>query len=295
MSTTHHHDAPPLDGIDERESYARRRVPRAVVALAIVAAVGAAAMVVRTIRETGDQADTAHAVPASSPLPLSALLNGQPSDADGSVTYLHIRTWDIADATRDVLATYDEQLWWHPDGSALAKRCLVIEPATMNRLANQPAASCPPGHRAEPGQWVPRLAGPPSTDRETLRRQLDAYDTGDGPEHVVRAVAALCREHLLDPRQRSAALSVLADVPGLKWHGLTQDRVGRQGAAVTLDTGDPAAGMVRDILLIDPASGHLLGYEQIAMTPPPGSHLKPESVVKMIVYLEGQWAAALPQ
>jgi hypothetical protein len=229
---------------------------------------------------------------------LIAHLHATAPDPAGSVTYLHYRTWSIDDIVRDrqELATYDHQLWWHRDGIALITRCQRVEPAGTVALTNlaPDTGPCPGTRRLGPGGYRPVVAAPLSTDPAVLRHELTAYDKSSGEQHIVRAVAAAHREHLLDSRQRAAILHVLTQLSTLRFYGKTVDRMGREGVAFGLISGDQADGLVRELLIFDPDTSVLLGYEQIAASSPPGSPIPAETVTAFTVYLDAHLVAAIP-
>jgi hypothetical protein len=89
--------------------------------------------------------------------------------------------------------------------------------------------------------------------------QPDVYhDTGA----VFLAIHELRNEHLLSGDVQAGLLSLLAERPDVVSLGRTTDRAGREAVAVATDSS--ASGWpVRFVLLLDPADGQLLGYEQV--------------------------------
>lgn len=111
------------------------------------------------------------------------------------------------------------------------------------------------------------VPGPVPTDPAALAAALDAaYPPVDtrtrhhvtGTAARLRAVADLAAWHYTNRAARRAVLLVLADVAGLTYRGGV---TGYPGAiAVSAD-----AGPWRDLLVIDPASGVVLAYEQVLL------------------------------
>jgi hypothetical protein len=101
---------------------------------------------------------------------------------------------------------------------------------------------------------------------------------------------------------RAQVLRVLADLPGIAYTGRARDRGGRTGEAFSLDF-DAMTGPVRDTIIVDPASGTLLGYERtlLSLTNPnyfdemvPGAvplKVRTPAVVDYTVFLEWELRA----
>jgi hypothetical protein len=75
------------------------------------------------------------------------------------------------------------------------------------------------------------------------------------------ATSELAHHVVLPPAVRAALWRVLADLPGIAYTGRVADRAGRTGEAFSLDF-NAQTGPVRDTLIVNPATGELLGYER---------------------------------
>lgn len=79
---------------------------------------------------------------------------------------------------------------------------------------------------------------------------------------MFQLIGAEFREVLTTPAQRSALLAAAARVPGIELIGDVTDRAGRRGVAVAVYD---AARRARLQLIVDPASGQLLGEEEVVL------------------------------
>lgn len=154
--------------------------------------------------------------------------------------------------------------WFTDDGAAtLITTVYPPTPGTTNPRKGKPAAV----HRADelPGEFHTSFPGPPSPDPATLRTQLaDLQPPQVGPQAILRATAALAREYHLPCPVRAALLHQLATTTPT-WRGEVADRLGRPGAAISID--DPA-GIERDTLIIDPTIGTILAYHELILRNP---------------------------
>lgn len=89
-------------------------------------------------------------------------------------------------------------------------------------------------------------------------------------------------------------LQVLQALSTLRFYGKAVDRFGRPGVAFGLVTGDQGTGVVRDLLIFDPDTGVLLGYEQTAKTAAPGTPIPADTVTAFTAYLDAHMVAAVP-
>jgi len=123
-------------------------------------------------------------------------------------------------------------------------------------------ATAAPVGTATDEQVIPANQTPaPPTDPTHLPTYLDSLagartDTAG----LFRAVRDLAITWSLDPALRCGVLTVLANAPGITAAGETTDRFQRVGQAFTVDS-DISGLPTRYVLVLDPASGNLLGYE----------------------------------
>ncbi|WP_326556459.1 CU044_5270 family protein [Micromonospora sp. NBC_01796] len=214
----------------------------------------------------------------------------------GRYTYQHSQTWSIEDTGSDpdranAVIAQDERLWWAEDGSG-REEITALPPQAGNTDAAQWLDGPPPGSDANlartdyrPGEMA-LVVDDPATDPAVLTRQLSAHEPfSNGPQAVIRAVADLYRFHEMSPALRAAVLNVLTETNGLVYRGRVVDRAGRTGVAVSVDSD---AGATRDLAVLDPDTGTLLSYEQVALISPPRSAVRAPAVISYVLYLAHQ-------
>lgn len=111
-------------------------------------------------------------------------------------------------------------------------------------------------------QFRPLSPAPPAPTTDAMRTLLttatgvtDTLDAGD----ALVGVRTLQGEWTLDDAQQSALLDVVADAPGLRVLGTTEDRVGREVVGLA---GIPSASENTDVtLLLSTATGRIVGFE----------------------------------
>jgi len=103
-----------------------------------------------------------------------------------------------------------------------------------------------------------------------LRRRGDPAAATDAPKDVdpwlFQAAGSLLGAPV-SPEVRSAALRLLADLPGVTNAGQVTDPLGRTGTAVAMTGTDPLSGTVQRQLVIEPATGRLLASQTIVERP----------------------------
>lgn len=62
-------------------------------------------------------------------------------------------------------------------------------------------------------------------------------------------------------RETAAVVRMLADADGLRSAGVVTDRLGRRGQAYVYDGPDGATNSTRQMVILDPRTGELLGLE----------------------------------
>lgn len=213
----------------------------------------------------------------------------------GRYTYLHLQSWSLDTTSADpevanAVVARDERLWWAADRSG-RERVVVLppQPADAERAAwlDELPADAPERWRTDyrPGELAV-VVDDPAADPALLAGQLSAHEPFDnGPQAVIRAVASLYRYHEMSPAVRAAALRVLGDTKGLVYRGSVVDRAGRTGVAVSVDS---AVGATRDMAVLDPDTGALLSYEQVALISPPRSAVRAPAVISYVLYLAHQ-------
>ena len=121
-----------------------------------------------------------------------------------------------------------------------------------------------------PGKLPTTLAVPLNardSDPGILAHKIhQGHPSASGAQLTVRTVADIYGWQLPARDQRAALARVLCDdARALIWRGAAVDRQGRPGVAVSIDSN---RGAIRDLLLLDPATGGVLAYEQVALRNP---------------------------
>jgi hypothetical protein len=206
---------------------------------------------------------------------------------------IRTQVWPAPDHARGpgVIAV-DDQLCWTPNHDG-RRRITVLPPQPPGQLRAVGTGALNPAdasiERFISGQIL-YLADVPVTDEAILAGQLSSYQPADHqPSTPLQAVADMHRYHILDPAQRAAILSVLANSPGISFRGTVTDRDGRTGAAYTADaTHDD--GPIRDIAVIDEQTGRLLSYERVALL---ADGRRAPTVLSYVLYLAEDWTDQL--
>ncbi|MFI8165942.1 CU044_5270 family protein [Streptomyces sp. NPDC085931] len=218
----------------------------------------------------------------SAPVPLDRLAEraaaaaGTP-DAPRLRKGTHVRSWSLGMSDDGPPVTLPEErlVRWRPDGSHTE---LVV--ATDPRHPARPVLSDADGtprlvgdgrvllDRTYPPSWSdapPQSPPPRRTDR--LRAYLAEAQYTAAPlttPQLLDAVATLLDHWTLGARESAALARLLADAEGLRPAGRVTDRLGRRGQAYVTDT--PG---VRHMLIMDPATGAVLGLESTLTAPDP--------------------------
>ncbi|MGK5672170.1 hypothetical protein ACSNOB_04910 [Micromonospora sp. URMC 106] len=103
-------------------------------------------------------------------------------------------------------------------------------------------------------------------------------------------VAELAGVRLLNPAQRAAALRLLADLPGITAAGTVTDRAGRPGEAFAI-LSDAHGLPAQYTVIVDVATGALLGYEQMLTTAAGKLNVTIPAVISYRSYLAAEYAA----
>ncbi|MFF7162146.1 CU044_5270 family protein [Streptomyces sp. NPDC008086] len=206
----------------------------------------------------------------STPVPLRTLAErAGAAAADGAPKLrkgTHVQTWSMGMSDDKPPITLPEEriVRWHADDSHTE---IVV--ATDPRHPGRPVLGgdgelVADGHvlsrQTYPPSWSDAPPqSPPPTDLGRLRAYLQeaeysrtALNTGE----LLHAVATLLDTWTLGARESAALAQLLADTEGLRPAGQVTDRLGRRGQAYVYDgTGS------RQMLIMDPATGDVLGLE----------------------------------
>ncbi|MEU9122426.1 CU044_5270 family protein [Streptomyces sp. NPDC048506] len=228
---------------------------------------------------------------AAPPLSLDALARSAEARArtagaaDGPHRGSHLQSWYMSmesgpDAAPPVTVPEERITRWNADGSGSE---LVV--ATDPRHPGRPVIhddhgrwrtvsdgkvlhrkSYPAGSAAQHGGLTARTK--PPTDPEALRAHLaQLYGGADGTSttpQLLLALSSFRQEWTPGPRETAAIVRMLADADGLRPAGTVIDRLGRRGQAYVYDDPDGpdgASDATRQMVILDPRSGQLLGLE----------------------------------
>ncbi|MFE2161367.1 CU044_5270 family protein [Streptomyces lydicus] len=145
----------------------------------------------------------------------------------------------------------------------------------------------PAGSEARHGGLSARTA--PPTDPAALRDHLALLYGGAGgistTPQLLEALSAFRQEWTPGPRETAAMVRLLAEADGLRPAGAVTDRLGRRGQAYVHDGSDDphgtggAANGTRQMVILDPRSGELLGSEVTFTEARPGFGIKAGEVL----------------
>jgi hypothetical protein len=203
-------------------------------------------------------------MPVNPPDPVTLL--GQISTAaersglrgSGDYEYIHIQGWSLTrpefmNRGRWSLDPYDSQVWRRVSDNS--GRSIFRTPDMATRSDDEAAATYGPGE-------LPTF--PLATDPDALRLQLtDTTITSNAGRYSPMGVVAVLAEHrVLPPAVRATLWQIVAELPGISYAGQVTDRAGRTGEGFSMPY-DALAGPARDTLILDPATGELLGFERV--------------------------------
>ncbi|WP_438488195.1 CU044_5270 family protein [Streptomyces sp. S186] len=209
---------------------------------------------------------------------------------DGPRRGSHLQSWSLSvgtgpDAASPVTVPEERVTRWNADGSGSE---LVV--ATDPRHPGRPVvhddggrwrtvsdgrvlhrATYPAGSGGARGGLAARTE--PPTDPRALRALLvSRYGASGGNDpaavpQLLTALSSFRQEWTPGPRETAAIVRMLADTRGLRPAGAVTDRLGRRGQAFVHDGPDGALDATRQMVILDPRTGQLLGTE-ITFTKP---------------------------
>lgn len=228
-----------------------------------------------------------------------------PARPSGTVEHLRSANWFLNSAisrgnTTSVVSPEEWESWrTDDDGGRLVKRSLPpIFQSGADRQAwlrlggrvepRQDVTDYPPGRFRE--GWE----GPVPRETTALGRWL-AGDGGEreAPVQYLEDIAELAGLRLLGPAERAAVLRLLAELPGMTVAGTVVDRSGRTGEAFAIES-DFHGLPTRYIIIIDPSTGGLLGYEEMLTTTAGKLNVRIPAVISYRCYLTADYAP-MPQ
>ncbi|MEU7057120.1 CU044_5270 family protein [Streptomyces sp. NPDC046197] len=273
-----------LNRLLREETPSRRPLRKAVWGLAATAVVAAT---VSALLLSGPSTAPAVAAPrplvvqaGSTPVPLDRLAErARAAAADGAPGLrkgTHVQSWSLGmeDDRPPVTLPEERVVRWRADGSR-TELVVATDPRHPGRpvLTDEGGAArrVADGHvlsdRTYPPSWsdAPPESSPPH-DPAHLRAYLAevAHSTSPTTTELLDATAELLDHWTLGPRESAALAGLLADGGHLRPVGRVTDRLGRRGQAYVLD-----APGIRRMLIMDPATGAVLGLETTFTTAGP--------------------------
>jgi hypothetical protein len=120
--------------------------------------------------------------------------------------------------------------------------------------------------------------------RDTLLDNIECSDRKPGQERswcLTDQLVNLSQTYVIPPRVMAAIWRMLAEEEGLRSLGTVKDRSGRDAVALSfIWDGAPEN---RAVLLADPSTGQLIGFERILIKPSPSSPVKPPAIQEFFV------------
>ncbi|MFG2550911.1 CU044_5270 family protein [Streptomyces sp. NPDC048581] len=250
------------------------RCPRLAWGLAATAVVGA---LVSALLFTGQTTAPAVAAPRpllvqadSTPVSLKTLAErAQAAAADGSPKLrkgTHVQSWSIGMSDNKPPITLPEEriVRWNADDSH-TEIVVATDPRHPGRpVLGEEGKLVEDGHVLSEQTYPPSWSdappqSPPPTDVAHLRAYLQeaAYSkTPLNTRELIDAVASLLGTWTLGARESATVARLLAETEGLRPLGQVTDRLGRRGLAYVYDL-----SATREMLIMDPATGAVLGLE----------------------------------
>ncbi|TSB25287.1 CU044_5270 family protein [Streptomyces benahoarensis] len=218
----------------------------------------------------------------------------------------HLQSWylDRRTGTADAppLTVPEERLTrWNADGSG-AELVVATDPRHPGRPVIHPTGDgrrgtvedgkvlhrvvYPAGVEAQRGGLASRT--PPPDDPEALRRLLGAlYGEADGGTPLLlQALSAFRQEWTPGPRESAAVVRLLASAGDLRPVGQVTDRLGRRGQAYVCAGREGAMEGTRQMLILDPTTGRLLGSETTTTEDIPGTRVEAGAVLSYEAWME---------
>ena len=202
--------------------------------------------------------------------------------AKGRYAHTQIRQWATNMSSSGGVTTLDVQVWQYQRWRATDNSGRLL---TITRPIEGPARTDTTFRRGEIDEPLKRLP----TDPGLLAEQFNCIQPAEnGPQSDLRAWSDLNAWFSPNRAQRAAALTVFSDTDALNWHGTTQDRAGRRGIALSVNSD---SGGTRDLLILDPRTGELLAYELTALRDPGALGITEPTVLDYHLFLAHTYTA----
>jgi hypothetical protein len=198
-----------------------------------------------------------------------------PAPGSGAYEYLRERSWSLGnepyDPARGLQVTHvDRQVWLRP-ADCSGRVVVDAEGEGPSGTSDHGPGEltwpwgCPQPDAPESGRGRIAVGPLPATAgdlRDTLAPQGTFTVTMAGKASTLGRLTTPLLDRVLPAATRAALCEALAQLPGVRYAGTVTDRAGRRGEAFFM-TADGGFGPVRETVIIDPASGAILGFERI--------------------------------
>lgn len=204
----------------------------------------------------------------------------------GTVQYVADYGWLLAvdvtaTATTTTIFPTMTQRWTSPDGSVRVDQSRTGALNLDGTVSGDASISAENQSSDAVGAGIAdaALAGQLPLETDALRTNLlDRYESLPCEESdawttqcLLTAIQEIYSQYVVPPALSASLWRVLADEPGVKDLGTTDDRLGRRAHAIAVQAPDDPLMTVVTVLLIDPGTGALLGSETVTVHDgPPG-------------------------
>lgn len=291
-----------------RQLVRRRRLWGAGIAAAVAAGVGLLVFDLPqphpAFAATPDLLPITRSSDGTAPLTLIGIARAAQNDTTPSgctVDHLITDYWalnSVIDGKTVTSAVFPSQREFWRAGNEQARTIDIYLPPLVTNAADRDAFgdtgapdSTPVRNDYPAGTFAAAFSGRPPTDPGRLARWLARSSRSDTA--ILDGVTDLLQERALTSPERAAVLTVLATRTALTYAGTSADRAGRPGVAFTT-TSDDSGGHITHVLLLNPATGRFLAYEQVLTAGAPALKVRRPAVIGYRTYRQAETVAAIP-
>jgi len=209
----------------------------------------------------------------------------------GPVAYTEQRSWSLHTSVEGGRVTSGNveqyrQSWTDAEGAGR----WVREDVRQGRTVDREEIDLAPGESSY--MWPQRSL---SADPTVLAGQLEqGHPVANGPAERLVAITDAVQEQPLSLAVRAQMLTYLAQTPGLRLEGAVQDRAGRDGIGVSVDS-DYSGLPTRYTVIVDPRDGRILAFEQMLTTTAGKLNVQVPGVVDYQLYLAARYEPTMPR
>ncbi|WP_146192362.1 hypothetical protein [Cellulomonas sp. WB94] len=222
----------------------------------------------------------------------------------GDVQYVRSERWTFVsvqggDESGAAVVPSAVLTWVSPDGT-LRRSSQSGQPLLLNGTFTLPPAGQPadgdlgvgieqfgPGSSRAPDVAALATLGPDALRATLLERAGCVTPDQPAAPCLLDGVARIHDDAVVDGQVDAVLWSLLAADPTIVTLGHVTDRAGRDDVALT--TAVDVKAPVRTILLIDPATGALVGVEQVLLSEDAGYGVAAPAVIGFVAFLEEAW------